>query len=316
MSAPYPGTPGTRLSYNQIQQLWIQNGGDPGWAPLMAGIAIAESGGQTNILNDNPSTLDYSVGLWQINYFDNLGPGRTAEYGSPAYLAANQNAQAQAAIKLFGPNGVGNSAWKNDATWNAWQAAGAPQKPSSSTVASWLGNAADTVGGALQNKGASGGSDKTGQGITCSDKGGGVGLPLGIGGKFGTACQLKAISGGLLIGLGSVLLITGVVILAGNTGPGKAIASATPIGRVARIGGASRSATGGASRAATGGARVAQSAVKVPAPAKPPSLAEQRREQQAAKRAQEEQDRREREEQFAEMDRRAGVRPVPKRRAA
>ena len=314
MSATYPGTPGTRLSYNQIQQLWIQNGGDPGWAPLMAGIAVAESGGQTNILNDNPSTGDYSVGLWQINYFQNLGPSRTAQYGSPAYLAANQNAQAQAAIKLFGQNGAGIGAWTNDPTWNAWQAAGAPQKPSSATVASWLGQAADTAGGALQAQGASGGPNKTGQGITCSDKGGGFGLPLGIGGKFGTACQLKALSGGLLVGLGAIVLVTGVVILASNTRAGKAVASATPIGRVTKASGVSRAASGGA-RAASGGARATQSAPSVAVP-KPPSLAQQRRDEQAAKRAQQEQERRERDAQHAEMDRRARGPMVRQGRAA
>jgi hypothetical protein len=273
----------------------------------MAGIAIAESRGQTNILNDNPSTRDYSVGLWQINYFQNLGPSRTAEYGSPQYLAANQNAQAQAAIKIFGQNGAGIGAWTNDAIWNAWQAAGAPQKPSSATVASWLGQAADTAGGALQANGASGGPNKTGQGITCSDKGGGFGLPLGIGGQFGTACQLKALTGGLLVGLGAIVLVTGVVILASNTRAGKAVASATPIGRVTRA--------SGVSRAASGGARATQSAPSVAVP-KPPSLAQQRRDEQAAKRAQQEQDRRERDAQHAEMDRRARGPMVRQGRAA
>ena len=114
MATPLSGT----LTFNQIEAIWIANGGSVQWAPTMAAIALAESGGRTTALNNNPSTGDYSVGLWQINYFQGLLGPRTAEYGSPAALQGNANLQAQAAIKLLGNNGAGISNWKGDPIGN------------------------------------------------------------------------------------------------------------------------------------------------------------------------------------------------------
>lgn len=113
-----PATPPPeQLSFAQIEALWVSNGGDPNWAPTMAGIAMAESGGRYKALNNNPSTGDYSVGLWQINYYgDLLGP-RTKTYGDPASLQADPNAQAKAAIDLLGGGG-GIGAWRGDTVGN------------------------------------------------------------------------------------------------------------------------------------------------------------------------------------------------------
>lgn len=102
------GPVGTRYTFPQIRQIWIDNGGNPNLADTMAGIAIAESGGLSNNLNN--SGRDYSVGLWQINYFGDLLKGRTASYGAPEALAADVNKQAKAAISLAG-NGSGLSNW-------------------------------------------------------------------------------------------------------------------------------------------------------------------------------------------------------------
>ena len=115
---PGPGSgPSGTLTFGQIEALWISNGGDPAWAPTMAGIALAESGGNTASLNNNPGTGDYSVGLWQINYFGDLLSGRTAAYGSPAALQADANAQARAAISILG-GGPGITAWVGDTVGN------------------------------------------------------------------------------------------------------------------------------------------------------------------------------------------------------
>lgn len=115
------------LTPRQIEKLWIKAGGDPKYAPLMAAIAIAESGGNVGALNDNPSTMDYSVGLWQINYFDGLNGPRTARYGSAESLHAGDYASAlanaRAAVSLFaGGRGIGN--WQGDAAYSAYQAHG------------------------------------------------------------------------------------------------------------------------------------------------------------------------------------------------
>lgn len=58
----------TVLTYSQLEGVWIQGGGQASLAPLMAAIALAESGGQTNSLNptDNGGRQS-SFGLWQIS---------------------------------------------------------------------------------------------------------------------------------------------------------------------------------------------------------------------------------------------------------
>lgn len=100
------------LNYQQLQQLWRQAGGPAQLAPTMAAIALAESGGRTDALNNNPSTGDYSVGLWQINYYGPLQAARTARYGPPDSLrlgpaAALRNARAAVSLAADG-NGLGN----------------------------------------------------------------------------------------------------------------------------------------------------------------------------------------------------------------
>ena len=97
-----------QLTYQQIEDLWTQAGGNPTEAPIAAAVAWAESGGTTDALHTKAP--DYSVGLWQINYYGNLLPGRTAQYGSPDALLADPLAQAKAAIAISG----------NGANWSPW----------------------------------------------------------------------------------------------------------------------------------------------------------------------------------------------------
>lgn len=87
------------LSFAQLEQLWLQAGGSQASAPVAAAIALAESGGHPSSLNNTPSTGDYSVGLWQINYFGNLYPGRTAAFGPPDALT-DPLANARAAVTV------------------------------------------------------------------------------------------------------------------------------------------------------------------------------------------------------------------------
>src|SRR5579862_5541935 len=68
----------------------------------MTAIGICESGGNYQALNNNPSTGDYSVGWFQINYYDGLYQSRTAQFGPPATLQQNPQAQANAAYVLSG----------------------------------------------------------------------------------------------------------------------------------------------------------------------------------------------------------------------
>lgn len=54
------------FTYSQLEQLWINAGGSSAVAPVMAAIAMAESGGKSDAVNQNGNgTTDR--GLWQIN---------------------------------------------------------------------------------------------------------------------------------------------------------------------------------------------------------------------------------------------------------
>src|SRR5579863_8787730 len=95
--------PKTSSAYLTASALY--NAGFKGW-PLVVMTALAgrEAKWDPTALNNNPNTGDYSVGLWQINYFGSLLPGRTAEYGSPQSLLSNPQDQANAVYKLAGGN--------------------------------------------------------------------------------------------------------------------------------------------------------------------------------------------------------------------
>ena len=98
-----------------------------------------------------------------------------------------------------------------------------------------LGSAGNPLSGSqLAGKGGS---------LGCNAKGGGISLPLG-GGTWGTACQVKALTGGLLVGVGAVVAVVGLVVLAGTTKAGQtAIATAGgPVGKVAKVATTSRAA--------------------------------------------------------------------------
>jgi hypothetical protein len=88
-------------SYGQLEQLWIDAGGSKALAPLMAAIALAESGGNpaANNYTDNGGTQT-SWGLWQISNGTHTAP------------AANINdplTNAKAAVAKYNSQGLG--AW-------------------------------------------------------------------------------------------------------------------------------------------------------------------------------------------------------------
>ena len=89
-----------QFSYAQLEQLWVQAGGSRLLAPLMAAIAMAESGGQSDALNpDDNNGTQTSVGLWQVST-------GTHDY-PPAWLTPQGNAQ-EAVAKL---QSQGITAW-------------------------------------------------------------------------------------------------------------------------------------------------------------------------------------------------------------
>lgn len=87
----------------------LSNAGFKGWPlVIMTALAGREASWNPTALNNNPNTGDYSVGLFQINYFGYLLKGRTAEYGAPSALLSNPQDQANAAYKLVGGNSLAN----------------------------------------------------------------------------------------------------------------------------------------------------------------------------------------------------------------
>jgi hypothetical protein len=89
------------LNFQQLEQLWIDNGGSTAYAPLMAAIAMAESGGNTTALNPNDNNgKQSSFGLWQIS---------TGTHNPPAQNWSDPNVNAQLAAAKFRSQGLG--AW-------------------------------------------------------------------------------------------------------------------------------------------------------------------------------------------------------------
>lgn len=90
-----------RLSYGQLEDLWVSAGGNPAVKAIAAAIAMAESGGVINAQNHNSNgTTDR--GLWQIN----------SSHGSQSTFDEMGNARAAVAISSNGTN------WKPWVTYN------------------------------------------------------------------------------------------------------------------------------------------------------------------------------------------------------
>lgn len=104
------------MNHDQLAQLWIDGGGRADQADTAAAVALAESGGDPEAINDNPATGDYSVGLFQINYFGSLYWPRTMAYGPPSSLTdPARNVAAAIAISANGTNWRPWSTYKSGA---------------------------------------------------------------------------------------------------------------------------------------------------------------------------------------------------------
>ena len=88
-------------SYAQLEQLWIQAGGSRALAPLMAAIALAESGGNPTEQNDTDNNgTQTSWGLWQIS---------NGTHQQPVDGILNPLTNAQQAVAKYQSQGLG--AW-------------------------------------------------------------------------------------------------------------------------------------------------------------------------------------------------------------
>lgn len=96
---------------------WAYGAGFRGNALALAtAVGMAESTGNATVINDNPKTQDYSVGVWQINYFGSLYNGRSAQFGPPSSLQNGpSNAAAAYSVSNGGTNFTPWSTFKNGA---------------------------------------------------------------------------------------------------------------------------------------------------------------------------------------------------------
>lgn len=100
------------MDFPQLENLWIQAGGNPVLAPIMAAIAMAESSGNPTNYNGN-DPYGGSFGLWQINGANTMAYGgawNEGELYNPLY-------NAEAAVGILKSQGLG--AWS---TWKSYVA--------------------------------------------------------------------------------------------------------------------------------------------------------------------------------------------------
>ena len=176
------------LSYAQLEGLWIRNGGDQSLAPLMAAIAEAESGGDTNSLNPNDNGgRQSSFGLWQIS---------TGTHTPPDPNWADPDVNARLAIGKLKSQGL--------SAWGTYTSGAYKRFLSSSTTPADPG-----TGGSLANP-ASENTQLVKVDDTCAWK---LSLPL-----VGESCLLskgsvRVILGGLVLTGAVIVGLVGVTVL-------------------------------------------------------------------------------------------------------
>lgn len=192
-----------RLSYQAIESLWVSAGGSKALAPVMAAIAIAESGGRPSA--HNPTPPDDSYGLWQINYYGSMRAGRSREFGTPESLLASPTAQARAAVAIYRQQGLG--------AWSTYTSGAYRKYLNGKDVPA--GGGSDTSDGVYRP----GASDASYNATAASYKDDpkclfGMDIPLVGGVCLLTKGQARAILGALLIGAGGIVTAGGLIILA------------------------------------------------------------------------------------------------------
>lgn len=233
----------TQYTYAQLEQLWINAGGSRSLAPLAAAIAEAESSGNSQATNptDNNGTQT-SWGLWQIS---------NGTHGQPVPNILDPSVNAQQAVAKYRAAG-GFSPWGTYATGAYKQYMNGsttpdPNVPGGSAAPATLTAAAPDPACAF----AVGGQH--------------LGLVFGHGPSLPSACLLKktevrAMIGGLLLGIGGLVALPGVLILVafsfkatGGLGKAADVAGAIPLPQAQLVSGGLRKAQG---RASSGGSPI------------------------------------------------------------
>lgn len=232
----------------------LYNAGFRGW-PLVVMTAISgrESSWNPLAYNNNDTTMDNSVGLFQINYYGSLYQSRVSQFGAPQALLSDPQSQANAAYSLAGGNslsGLGN--WNMAASPGSGVTPLPLSDPNRYSIVPWLPQAAaaaaqvgqfgpasaSSTAQASSWPGASGrpsvNAGGYGQNVltsapTGATSGCGSKTPIDLKVTSITWCQIKALTGGALMiagGIGCVIGLSLIVV----AGLGK---SGGPIGQVA-----------------------------------------------------------------------------------
>jgi len=203
-------------SFAQLEGFWINAGGSRTLAPTMAAIAMAESSGNNVVQQGQPySTTGW--GLWQIT------PGNSEPSIGTNQQLLNPATNAQAAVAKYNQQGLG--------AWTTWP--NPAQKYLQTGVTPDLSVSAKTSDPAAPATGVGGGTASGGGGGTgCSARGCLIGNPFPFtSGCLFSWCQAKAIISVAEIGLGGVVFVFGVVMLAGygydHSGAKQAVNSTT-----------------------------------------------------------------------------------------
>ena len=125
----------TVYSYGQLETLWINAGGPKAVAPLMAAIALAESGGRLEALNttDNNGTQT-SVGPWQVSTGTHNYPASwTTPEGNAAEAVAKYKSQGLGAWGTYTSGAY--KGYLSNKTTPATNVQGSPSAKQAQTVA-------------------------------------------------------------------------------------------------------------------------------------------------------------------------------------
>lgn len=101
---------------------WLLHWGMPSSdGPIGAAIMEAESSIDTTVINDTPSTGDYSVGAAQVNYYGSLYAERVGKFGTPRQLIQGGiSAQAKAMVTLWKESGFRPWSTFNDGAYKKY----------------------------------------------------------------------------------------------------------------------------------------------------------------------------------------------------
>ena len=235
------------LSYAQLKAVWLQGAAGTqyatnAWSSLMAAIAEAESGGNTDALNptDNGGTQT-SWGLWQIS----LG-----NHDAPSPNWNNPVVNAQLAVGKLQSQGLGAwgtytsgayQAYENDATTPD----GSGITGGSASEAAYVTSAQQSASNCLW---AIPSLSVPGQGIIGGLIGGfegsaGSALSPGSGYCIFSRSEARALVGAALLGAGGILLLAGMGMLGALLGVRAAVplvSAVSPVRRIVSAAGAAR----------------------------------------------------------------------------